>query len=81
MLRIAVVGNTYTDVKSFVESKFKDQIIRMNRTNGIYELRNGDQLYLVYDEDHCKGMEYDAIIIHPLYQTLLDVIRNRTNRP
>ena len=83
MLKIAVVGNTHQDVKKFVEYKFKDRIEFIHHSTATYTLRNGDTLYLCYDEQSrnmYNSMAFDAFIVIPLYQSLLDVIMYRTMR-
>lgn len=81
MLNIAVVGNSYPHVMQYIDRRFKDKIKLYNMSHSKYELYNGDILYMCYDElskDRYRSMLYDAIIIVPGYESLLDVIRNRT---
>lgn len=81
MLNIAVVGNSYPHVMQYIDRRFKDKIKLYNMSYSKYELYNGDILYMCYDElskDRYRSMLYDAIIIVPGYESLLDVIRNRT---
>ena len=83
MLKIAVVANTYDESKRFVEHKFKDKISRALIHSGEYTLKNGDVIYLCYDEQlksRYDSMEYDAFIIHPGYCSLSDTIRWRSAR-
>lgn len=84
MLVIAVVGNSFQHCQRFVEYKFKDKIEKVQRTTGTYTLKNGDQLELCYseqDRDRYKSVVYDAFIIVPEYESLLDTIIHRTMRP
>ncbi len=76
MLRIACISNTFRDGKGFIEYKFRDKIEEIRHTTNIYKLKNGDII------ENCYG-EQDRynFIIHPLYQTLFDVIKQRTARP
>lgn len=83
MLRIALVANTFQEAKQFVEYKFKDKFDHIKLSTATYYLKNGDEIHLCYDEqskDRYKSFEYDAIIIHPLYESLLDIIKHRTQR-
>lgn len=83
MLRIAAVGNTFSEVKSFVEYKFKSEICNANYSKCIYELSNGDIVYLCFDEGYkvrYEAMQFDALIVTPNYKSLLDVIRYRCER-
>ena len=82
MLKIAVVGNSYQEAKSFVEYKFGERISQHHATTSRYTLTNGDELYLCYGEpDMYNSVVFDAFILTPRYETLFDVIRYRTARP
>jgi len=83
MLKIAAVGNNYGEIKRFVEHKFKDKIEEIRNMQGTYKLKNGDIIELCYEEKNKNrylSAEYDAIVIDPLYYSLLDVIKHRTER-
>lgn len=83
MLKIAVVGNTYKDTINYIKYKFQDRIEIFNSVTGVHTLKNGDEIHLCYGEenkDRYKSMIFDAFIVIPQYQTLLDVIRFRTER-
>lgn len=84
MLKIAVIANTFQEGQRFIEFKFKNRIEKISHTKGIYYLPNGDEIHICYDYNNdpakYKGMVYDAFIVHPTYQSLLDVIKERTVR-
>lgn len=84
MLKIAVIANTFQEAQRFIEYKFKDKIDQVRHTRGIYLLKNGDEIHICFDYNNdpakYKSMVYDAFIVHPTYQSLLDVIKERTVR-
>lgn len=83
MLNIAVVGNGYAHTKRYIDSRFNGQFKKVDMVQSTYELINGDILHLCYDEsgkDKYKSYYYDAIIIVPGYESLLDVLRYRLQK-
>lgn len=84
MLKIAVVGNNYDECKRFIQWKFHDKIDQVNVTKGQYILKNGDTLYMCFDEisrTRYNSMTFDAFVVSENYLSLLDIIQHRTSRP
>lgn len=82
MLKIAVVASSYEQAHSFIKYKFKDKIAQHISSRGIFELKNGDILYITYEimKERELGMVYDAFVVTPQYTTLLDIVRHRAER-
>lgn len=84
MLHIAVVASNYPEGKRFIDYKFQGRIAQVIVSEGRWTLENGDIIYLCHSEgnkDKYKSMIYDAFIVTPQYESLLDVIMHRTMRP
>ena len=84
MLKIAVIANDYAECRRFIQWKFKDHIDHINEFKGVFILKNGDELYMCYDEGNKLSyisMSYDAFIVSEHYKSLLDVIIYRASRP
>lgn len=66
-----------------MEHKFRDKIEKVNHARQVYTLKNGDEIYLCYDEqsrEQYLSMEYDAFVVAPQYASLMDTIRYRSER-
>lgn len=81
MLKIAVVGENYTEGKKFIEWKFREKIEKINHAKSVWTLKNGDEIHLCYgDPNLAKSFDFDAYLVSPNYQTLEDIVRYRCSR-
>jgi hypothetical protein len=83
MLRICVVADSFVDGKRFIEWKFETKIVKVNAMKSVWTLAGGDEVHLAHNEaskDTYLSMEYDAFLVTPRYETLLDIIKSRCVR-
>lgn len=83
MLKIAFVARNYKSGVNHINYKFRDKIEKVNITEGIWILKNGDEIHLCYNNerpDTYKSFEFDALCIAPDYESLEDVIKYRVMR-
>lgn len=80
MLRIAVVTNSRKDAVDYITTKYDGRISNFSMSRGVCYLANHDELHICDSNSHIdayRGMEFDAVMIVPGYQSLLDVIYSR----